>query len=74
MAILMVFGMPVAITWLVLRHRERRHGIQEAAAGLGASGSQLIAIAERMEKRIEALEQILDAESPGWRKKYHEHP
>lgn len=35
---------------------------------------ELHALAERMERRIEALEQILDAESPGWRKKYHEHP
>lgn len=35
---------------------------------------ELSLIAERMERRIEALEHILDAESPGWRKKYHEHP
>jgi phage shock protein B len=28
--------------------------------------------AKRMERRIEALEAILDAETPGWRKKYDE--
>ncbi|MEQ1439945.1 envelope stress response membrane protein PspB [Fontimonas sp. SYSU GA230001] len=73
LAIFMVFGTPVAIIWLILRHRERRHGLQQAE-GLGASGAQLMALADRMEKRIDALEQILDTESPGWRKKYHEHP
>lgn len=35
--------------------------------------SALISLADRMERRIDALEQILDTESPGWRKKYREH-
>jgi phage shock protein B len=28
--------------------------------------------AKRMERRIEALESILDAEAPGWRKRHDE--
>lgn len=52
----------------------KRRWQQEHAPTPAAANSELIALAEKMERRIDALEQILDAESPGWRKKYHEHP
>ncbi|TJY61158.1 hypothetical protein E4T66_09025 [Sinimarinibacterium sp. CAU 1509] len=51
------------------RRRRWRHENQTQSSG----NAQLTAVAERMERRIDALEQILDTESPGWRKKYHEH-
>lgn len=73
-ALLMVFGMPVAITWLVMHYRERsRREHLAPTAATSASSVQLLSMAEKMEHRIDALEQILDAEAPGWRKKYHEH-
>ena len=53
--------------------RKRRWQHENAAQKPSAGNGDLIALAERMEKRIDALEQILDVESPGWRKKYHEH-
>ena len=65
--------MPVMIVWLVLHYKERRRQHREVPGAVEASNAQLSAMAERMEQRIDALEQILDAESPGWRKKYHEH-
>jgi phage shock protein B len=52
--------------------RKRRHNIEQAGKTTTNSVA-LEALAERMEHRIDALEQILDAESPGWRKKYREH-
>ncbi|MES0874266.1 envelope stress response membrane protein PspB [Sinimarinibacterium thermocellulolyticum] len=51
----------------------RRRWQADDAARAGTSTAELLALAEKMERRIDALEQILDAESPGWRKKYHEH-
>ena len=51
----------------------KRRWQHEQAAKPAAANSELASLAERMERRIEALEQILDVESPGWRKKYHEH-
>lgn len=50
--------------------RRRRWQIQQAA-GSGAADGELAALAERMEKRIDALEKILDAEAPGWRQRHH---
>jgi phage shock protein B len=53
--------------------RKRRWQHENAANKPASDSTELLALAERMEKRIDALEQILDVESPGWRKKYHEH-
>jgi phage shock protein B len=51
----------------------KRRWQQDQAGAAGADYSRLLSIAERMERRIEALEKILDAESPGWRTRHHEH-
>lgn len=61
----------ITIVWLVLHYKERRR-LQRGApvAEAMADNAELGRIAERMERRIEALEQILDSEAPGWRKKY----
>ena len=68
-AILCVFGTPVAIVWMVLRHRREQRAEKQATS---TASAELTDIAHRMEQRIEALEQILDAEAPGWRKRHHE--
>lgn len=47
------------------RHREQRTE-QDRGADVG-----LMQLADRMEKRIEALEKILDSEAPGWRSRHH---
>ena len=51
----------------------KRRWQSEHAAKPAAGNAELVSLAERMERRIDALEQILDVESPGWRKKYREH-
>ena len=68
-AILCVFGMPVIIVKMVLNHRRER---ATQTQNTSAASTELLSVAQRMEQRIEALEQILDAEAPGWRKRHHE--
>ncbi|MBI2384259.1 MAG: envelope stress response membrane protein PspB [Gammaproteobacteria bacterium] len=65
---IVLFLIFVAPLWLFLHYRERQR-LRELAApkGSGAAGADLTALAQRMERRIEALESLLDAETPGWR-------
>lgn len=67
-AILMVFGMPVMIVWIIMHYRHK----QRAAEPVRPANAALGEVAERMERRIEALEKLLDAEAPGWRKRHAE--
>lgn len=50
--------------------RARRRRDEQSHKERGAT-ADLVQLAERMEKRIEALEKILDAEAPGWRSRHH---
>lgn len=61
--------LPGMILWFA--DRRRRDRIANSAHSPAAS-ADLAKLAERMEQRIEALEKILDAESPGWRKRHVE--
>lgn len=70
-AIISIF---VVLPGMAMYFADRKRRWQHEQAGTSTGHSELSALAERMERRIDALEQILDAESPGWRKKYHEHP
>lgn len=73
-AVVAPFAFVIALVGMILHFKDRRriHELQMASTS-GKRDTELLAIAEKMEQRIDALEQILDAESPGWRKKYHEH-
>lgn len=70
-AILSVF---VILPGMAMYFSDRKRRWEAERTRNSAPDPELSLIAERMERRIEALERILDAESPGWRKKYHEHP
>jgi phage shock protein B len=50
----------------------KRRWRQSQAEPADADYSRLLSMAEKMERRIESLEKILDAESPGWRRRHHE--
>lgn len=65
-----IFVMPLA---LILYYKERRLKFEAQIQSKGNYSAELAALAEKMEKRIDALEQILDTEAPGWRKRHHEH-
>ncbi|EGU37827.1 phage shock protein B [Vibrio ichthyoenteri ATCC 700023] len=67
---LVVFLIFVAPIWLILHYRSKR----KTSSGLSQEDFQrlekLSERAESMQKRVETLERILDAESPTWRRRY----
>lgn len=69
-AILSIFVILPGMAMYFADRRRRWHHERETGSTNGSA--ELLALADKMERRIEALEQILDAESPGWRQKYHE--
>lgn len=64
---LAVFFIFVAPLWLFLHYRSKG----KTAQGLSQEDAQLLTSmterAETMQRRVETLEKILDAESPNWR-------
>ncbi len=54
--------------WFADRQRRWKSQQNETAQ---IDHADLLRVAERMEKRIEALERILDAEAPNWRSRHH---
>jgi len=64
-AILSIF---VFLPWVVLNFLSKGRSPSKGAAGDPAMSAELVALADKLEKRVSAIETILDAESPGWRK------
>ncbi|HAS61569.1 MAG TPA: envelope stress response membrane protein PspB [Vibrio sp.] len=67
---LIVFLIFVAPLWLLLHYRSKR----KTSSGLSQEDYQRLQTlserAESMQKRVDTLERILDAESPNWRRNY----
>ncbi|MGF1910665.1 envelope stress response membrane protein PspB [Vibrio kasasachensis] len=67
---LIVFLIFVAPLWLFLHYRSKR----KTGSGLSQEDYQRLQTlserAESMQKRVDTLERILDAESPNWRRNY----
>ncbi|WP_434996582.1 envelope stress response membrane protein PspB [Vibrio scophthalmi] len=67
---LVVFMIFVAPIWLILHYRSKR----KTSSGLSQEDYQrlekLSERSESMQKRVDTLERILDAESPTWRRRY----
>ena len=65
-----VFLIFVAPLWLFLHYRSKR----KSEAGLSSQDFEKLQAlsqrAEKMQRRVESLEKILDAESPKWRQHY----
>lgn len=72
MTVVSPFLMVVVIVWVTMHYRTRRRELEAQQHFAGKADARLLEVAEKMERRIESLEQILDAEAPGWRKR-HEH-
>jgi phage shock protein B len=53
---------------MVLHYLTKNKEIAARAAGDPAMNSKLVDIAERLERRIDAIESLLDHEVPGWKK------
>lgn len=67
---LIVFLIFVAPLWLILHYRSKK----KTAGGLSEDDFQRLQTlsekAEQMQKRVDTLERILDAETPNWRRRY----
>ena len=67
---LIVFLIFVAPLWLILHYRSKK----KTAGGLSEDDFQRLQAlsekAEKMQKRVDTLERILDAETPNWRRRY----
>ena len=52
---------------MVLHYLTRNREIAARAAGDPTMNARLVDIAERLERRIDAIETLLDHEVPGWK-------
>ncbi len=72
-ASLIIFLLFVLPIWLLLHYRSRsKHLPLPAAALRGASPddlAELARMAERVEHRLDAIEILMDADTPNWRRK-----
>lgn len=66
-----VTGIFVVIPVLLFRHIAHKRDAN--AHNTGVVSADLLNLADRMERRIDTLERLLDVEAPGWREKHHEH-
>ena len=64
-AILSIF---VFLPWLFVHYVFRRRERPGAGGADPVVTAELVALADKLEKRVNAIETILDSESPGWRK------
>lgn len=67
---LIVFLIFVAPLWLLLHYRSKRRMANGLSQDELQTLDRLVNQAESMQQRIDTLEQILDAESPNWRRRY----
>jgi phage shock protein B len=63
------FVMVVMIIWIRSHYRAQRYTVQGLSSEDAKTLAALAASADRIDRRIEALEKVLDAEVPGWRSK-----
>ena len=64
-----LFMVVVAPIWLVMHYRSKRRAQAALSGEERAEMERLTDLADRMVERVETLEAILDAETPGWRKR-----
>jgi phage shock protein B len=64
-AIISIF---VVLPGMVLHYLTKNKEIAAKAAGDPAMNSRLVDIADRLERRIDAIESLLEHEMPGWKK------
>ena len=58
----------IVLPAMVLHYLTKNKDIAAKAAGDPAVNAKLVEIAERLERRIEAIESLLEHEIPGWKK------
>lgn len=63
-----VISLFVVCPWMFLHYAAKKREHTAKSAGEPAMNADLQILAEKLEKRVQSLETILDAEVPGWRK------
>ena len=63
-----IFCIFIALPWMVLSFLSKNRANAAKAAGDPAMNASLISLADKIEKRLDAMENLLDHEVPGWRK------
>jgi len=58
----------VVLPGMVLYYLTKNKDIAAKAAGDPRMNAKLVEIAERLERRLDAIESLLDHEVPGWKK------
>lgn len=67
---LVIFLTIVAPIWIIMHYRSRNRMASDLSAGERVDLEEMVRVANRMAARIEALEAILDDESPDWRRQH----
>lgn len=68
-AIFALFCIFIAPLWLILHYTTKRRQAQSLSREDEKMLSELWALANKMESRVNSLETILDTQVPGWRSK-----
>ncbi|MGH8482193.1 MAG: envelope stress response membrane protein PspB [Nevskiaceae bacterium] len=66
--VLAIVSIFIVLPWMVLHYLTKNKEVAAKAAGDPAMNSRLVDIAERLERRIDAIETLLEHEMPGWKK------
>jgi phage shock protein B len=66
--VLAIVSIFIVLPGMVLHYLTKNKEIAAKAAGDPAMNSRLVDIAERLERRIDAIETLLEHEMPGWKK------
>lgn len=68
MGMFAIFAIFIALPWIVLTFISRRRESDARTVADPAMNATLLGIAERLERRLDAIETLLDHEMPGWRR------
>ena len=66
---MIIFLVIVAPIWLILHYRAKNSSVKSLGAEEQETLDQLARVAEKMEARLQTLEQILETEDPTWKDK-----
>ncbi|MFM2485031.1 envelope stress response membrane protein PspB [Celerinatantimonas yamalensis] len=64
-----IFMSVVAPIWLVLHYRSKNRAVKGLDEGDKQELESLLMQADKLTERVQALERILDVESPNWRQR-----
>jgi len=62
-----IFAIFIALPWMILHFLTRHRASVAKAAGDPVMNDRLVDIADRLERRLDAIESLLDHEVPGWK-------